>query len=101
MFTGMDGCAKFEGCTLGKAATAAGFSLKDYKMNGVDYGLFVINNWNSAGIKIDEYDITCSYNLMTVDAKKVKSKSVAVLSTFKVGYSACTTLLQSSQITVS
>jgi len=30
MFTGMDGCAKNEGCTLGKAATAAGFSLKDY-----------------------------------------------------------------------
>jgi len=97
LFTGMDGCAKNEGCTLGKAATAAGFSLQNVKDGaGNDYGQFVMNNWNSAGIKIAVYDITCSYNLMTVDAKKVPSKSVPVTSTFKWGYSACTTVVQSS-----
>jgi len=95
MFTGMDGCAKNEGCTLGKAATTAGFSVKAFPIPGYGDQLYVINNWNSAGIKKATFDITCSYNLMTTDAKKVPSKSVPVASTFTWGYDACTTLAQS------
>jgi len=91
----MDGCAVNKGCTLGKAATTAGFSIKAFPIPGYGDQLYVINNWNSAGIKKATFDITCSYNLMTTDAKKVPSKSVPVASTFTWGYDACTTLAQS------
>jgi len=85
LFSGMDGCAKYEGCVLGKAATTAGFSIKTRSKTGYADQVWVTNNWNSAGIKKATFDITCSYNLMTTDAKKVPSKSVPVASSFTWG----------------